>query len=168
MPLLIMSILIYYCSTGESYLFGRRKPSDDDLSLFFKKNQSELKRVIPLCRDHPALRWIGKKEGEISFNSSPVATVSDYGAAKAIRTILDPLGVGSVDCSRRFDVPGDTFLGVNFTMYARGLSVSGESKSIRYSLPSTDRAYWEGHKAMLQSGELKPLPEPNWYIYTSQ
>lgn len=172
----IFIVCIYLIIVLVLYLFGVNfyannnecNVSDEEIIIFFNRNHEELKKIIPLCREHPAIRWLGKKKGQISFYSSPSATQVDYETARLIRRILDPLGVGSVDCSRRFDVPGDTFLGVNFSMYARGFTFAGESKSIRYSLPSTDRAYWEGHKAMLQSGELKPLPEPNWYIYTSQ
>ena len=164
--MIVFVALMFTIFTSEFFL-SKNKPSDDDLSLFFVTNASELKKIIPLCRDHPAIRWLGKKNGQISFYSSPSATQVDYETARLIRSILDPLGVGSIDCSRRFDVPGDTFLGVNFVIYARGLSISGEAKAIWFIQPALFEDS-EGYKAMLRTGELKPLPEPGWYIYSSR
>ncbi len=126
-----------------------------------------MENVVSLCDQHSAIQRIGV-DGSISYYGHPAE--SDIRAidpiANAMRVTLSTIGASSLRCGRRGGFDGSPLSNVSFVMYATGLSVSGQIKSINYF---TD---WERQnnpitEKSIQEKGFKPLNRLGWYIYES-
>ncbi len=158
----------YYFDIDPFSVDNNKKPSDEELAAFFQKNHLELKKIIPLCQEHPVIRWLGADSRKASFENHTNPSPMDYEAAEKMRSIIKDIGVRSIDCDRKYLLEGFPLSGVSYSIYARGLSVSGEHKGLRFDIDSSQGKISEGYQRELEAGRLKPLPEPGWYINSSE
>lgn len=146
----------------------KRDVSTKDLEKTFLNYFNAMENIVSLCDQYPAIQRVGA-DGSISYHGRPAEL--DIRAldpiVSSMRSTLSTIGASSLRCDRRGGVDGHPLSNVSFVMYAVGLSVSGQIKTIGYF---TD---WERQHSPLrdrgfQKQGFKPLNKPGWYIYESK
>ncbi|TLS73582.1 hypothetical protein FE236_13055 [Mariprofundus erugo] len=140
-------------------------PSDEAVLSFYMDHSDDLKTVVALCGENEAIKQVWLENNDVSFYEDRGLTSKTMEDITMIRSVMSKLNIITVQCSR-LKSEDYHFRGTNFTLYAIGLSVSGEVKGIDYDTP------WSlSHSPYLQrlidSGALKKINEDGWYIFHS-
>ena len=141
------------------------RPSDEDVKRTFEANEEALAAVVQLCDGSPAIQAVRRAPRDTTYVRGYSPEPADEEVASRIWEVLEGLELKSVSCNRDHRIPKAPLATVNFSVYTRGLSVSGEAKGILYVTEAARRRAADEHQQMLASGELLPLPRQGWFIY---
>lgn len=137
------------------------KMSNNELEEYFLKYKSELKYLVGICEQYPALKRVEKSKS-LYYSKNPSIEVKK--TIKRIQSIVAKLKIDNIQCSRSDMVLNNQLLGVFFVLYSSGLGISGEGQLISYDTKRFLDSLPNHKKANISWRTIFPLSEEGWSI----
>lgn len=141
-----------------------RELSVSNLVELFSNKHMLMMGVVATCKNNPAIRRVGIKNGAVSFYGKGNLASDFESVVDTTKSALSELTASSVDCGRRGDFEGNPLAVVSFVMYSSGLSISGSSLGVVY------KTEWSRNNNPITEEQIKSrgymeLDKEGWYVY---
>ncbi len=154
--ILILSLVLLM--SGTYMLLHASPPTDEELLVFYHEHRAELKKVVSLCKTHPALEQIRINADEDSFYENLEKYESFKTDLDDIHHIMTAFQIPSIACNR---VAGEEykFSGVTFYLYTRE-----PVKGIAFDIASY-RSPTRFDQGLMDAGPNQRINDQGWSLF---